>query len=164
MYKLNLSDNSFIIADDDFLIHLHLGFIKKDITISQYMKHYKFYKYFYLIDLINNKKYKRTFSITKIDNSNFTIGSRIKYAIDIQIGDLIIGPNGEPKTVKELHSGEDDLYNININNISYTVNGGHILALVDKDTGEHLEIPVNVYMHMDNEFKSHYVMEEVINL
>ena len=51
------------------------------------------------------------------------------------------------------------MYDININGTTYTVNEGHILELVDKDTGEHLQMQVGVYIKMNDEFKSHYVME-----
>ena len=51
------------------------------------------------------------------------------------------------------------MFEIEVNGEIITVNGGHILNLVDIDTDEHLEMPVNVFMHMTDEFKSHYVME-----
>ena len=161
MYKINLSDKSFIIADDDYKLTLFSIFRKKRITVKEYMSTNKYKKY-YLVDIINNKKIKLTFTIEET-NLDFPIGSRIKYSNDIVVGDLIQGPDGKPRTVNELHTGEDDMYEINVNNKTYTVNGGHILSLVDKETNEHLEIPVNIYMHMNDEFKSHYVMEVVIN-
>lgn len=159
MYKILLSDNSFIVADEDFQLNLYKGLIKKSITIKDYLTNSKKYKDFYLVDYINNKKEKRQFTIDKIENINIPIGSRIKLAKDIQINDLIMGKDGMPRRVKELHTGEDEMFEININENSYIVNGGHILALVDKETGEHLEMPVNIYMQMDKEFQSHYVME-----
>ena len=50
------------------------------------------------------------------------------------------------------------MYEIAVNGKTYKVNGGHILHLVDKDTQEPLDMPVNIYMYMNDEFKSHYTM------
>ena len=158
MYKILLSDNSFIVADEEYQLKLHKGIFKKNISIKEYLAKDKYHKY-YLLDLIDGKKEKRTFTIEKTDDLDMPIGSRIKLAKDIQIGDLVMGKDGVSRKVKELHTGEDEMYEITVNGKSYTVNGGHILALVDKETGEHLEMPVNVYMHLNEEFHSKYVME-----
>ena len=56
MYKILLSDNSFIVADEDFQLNLYKGLIKKSITIKDYLTNSKKYKDFYLVDYINNKK------------------------------------------------------------------------------------------------------------
>ena len=161
MYKICLSDNSFIVADENYPLNLFYGIFHKNLTVKEYLSTNK-YKKFYLVDKFLSKKIKRSFSIKQVDYLDFPIGSRIKLAKDIQVGDIIQGTNNEPRIVKELHTGEDEMFEINVNGISYTVNGGHILALVNKITGEHLEMPVNVYMHMDDEFKSYYVMEKVM--
>lgn len=158
MYKISLSDNSFIIADENYKLTLFNSIFKRTITIKHYLKFKDKYKNFKLRDLIDNKKIDRTFTIEETD-LDFPIGSRIKYAKDITLGDLIQGPNGELRKVNELHSGEDEMFEINVNDKIYNVNGGHILALVNKDNGEHLEMPVNVFMHMNDEFRSHYAME-----
>lgn len=162
MYKICLSDNSFIVADENYPLNLFYGIFHKKLTVKEYLSTNK-YKKFYLVDKFLSKKTKRYFIIEEVDTLDFPIGSRIKLAKDIQIGDVIQGLNNEPRIVKELHTGEDEMFEINVNGTSYTVNGGHILELVNKETGEHLEMSVNVYMHMDNEFKSYYVMETVIN-
>lgn len=160
MYKINLDDNSFIIADDNYKLTIFRFGIKRHISVKDYLYLKNSSKY-YLVDKINGKKYKRLFTVEFIDSSPFAVGSRIKLAKDIKTDDLVIGKDGTPRRVKELHSGEEDMYEISVNNTTYTVNGGHILALVDRETGEHLEIPVNVFMHMNDEFKSHYVMEKI---
>ena len=162
LYKIKLDDNSFIIADDDYILTLFKHNKKKVVSVKDYLNNNKLWKY-HLVDLIDGKKYKRYFVIDIIANSNFEIGSRIKMSEDVRIGDLVLGSDGKPRRVKELHTGTDEMYEINVNGETYTVNGGHILALVDKDTKEHLELPVNVYMHLDDEFKSHYLMECVKN-
>ena len=162
LYKIKLDDDSFIIADENYEMTLFHHRKKKTIKVSDYIKNSKYWKY-HLVDLIDGKKYKRYFVIDVIAKSDFSVGSRIKMSENIKIGDLVVGSDGKPRRVKELHTGEDEMYEINVNGQTYTVNGGHILALVDKDTNEHLELPVNVYMHMDDEFKSHYVMEMVEN-
>lgn len=157
MYKICLSDNSFIIADENYILNLFNGIKRKKLSLKNYLSTNKYEKY-YLVDKINGKTIKRTFTIEETD-LDIPIGSRIKLAKDIQVGDLIQGTNGEPRVVNELHTGNDEMFEINVNNKSYIVNGGHILALINKDNGEHLEMPVNIFMHMDSEFQSHYAME-----
>ena len=50
------------------------------------------------------------------------------------------------------------MYEIAVDGRKYVVNGGHILHLVDKRTQEPLDIPVNIYMYMNDDFRSHYAM------
>lgn len=159
LYKINLDDNSFIIADENYEMTIFYMLNKKKVTIKDYLVSNKYKKY-YMMDKIDKDLIKRYFTITETtEDTKLPLNARIKYAKDIQIGDLVEGPDGIPQKVNELHTGEDDMYDINVNGETYTVNGGHILALIDKDTNEHLEMPVNVFMHMDDEFKSHWVME-----
>lgn len=163
LYKILLDDNSFIIADDNYVLTLFKKTKKKKLSVKDYLINNKFWEY-YLVDLINNKKIIRHFTIEPLNDATeqslgIKIGSRIKYASDIKENDLVVGVDGKPRRVNNLHTGEDDMYNIEVNGQSYIVNGGHILSLVDKDTGEHLDIQLNVYLHMDDEFKSHYLME-----
>lgn len=167
LYKIRLDDDSFIIANDDYVLTLFRHGKKKKVTVKDYINNSKYWKY-HMLDLINKKKVKRYFVIDNLGETTETelgikIGSRVKRAIDIKEDDLVLGADYKPRRVKELHTGEDDMYEINVNGQTYKVNGGHILALVDKETGEHLEIPLNVYMHMDDEFKSHYSMEIVVD-
>lgn len=160
-YKILLDDNSFIVADDDYKIKIFWLFFNETIKVKSYLNNNRFNKY-YMLDKINGKLIKRHFKVIPFDNlENYKVGSRIKLAKDIQIGDLVLGADGNPRMVEELHTGEDDMYEITIDDKSYVVNGGHILELIDRDTQEHLQIPVNVYMHMSDEFKSHYVMERI---
>ena len=162
-YKITLSDNSFIIVDDDYEIAIFFMLMKKVMKVKDYLDNYEKYNKYYMFDNINGNLVKRDFTIEETD-LDFPIGARLKYSKDIQVGDLIAGEDGNPRVVNELHTGEDDMYEIEVDGETYTVNGGHILALVDKDTGEHLEMPVNVFMHMNEEFQSHWVMEKIENL
>lgn len=164
LYKIKLDDDSFIVANEEYTLTLFKHHKMRKVTVAQYLINNKFWKY-HLVDIIDGKKIKRYFVIeplTDYEKSlNISVGSRIKYASDIKENDLVLGSDGSPRKVNELHTGEDDMYNICVNGQEYTVNGGHILALVDNETGEHLEIPVNVYMHLNDEFKSHFSMEVV---
>ena len=164
LYKINISDNSFIIADDNYRLSIFYLAKKVNISIKELFDNLHKYKNYYLFDIINNKKIKRTFLIEKIENqedslTKIPIGSRIKLAKDIQVNDLVVGPDGSPRTINELHFGEEEMYEIEVNGNTYTVNGGHILELIDTESGEHIEMPVNIYIHMDDNFKSHVVME-----
>lgn len=162
MYKILLDDDSFIVANDDYKIRLFHGIFRHVVTIKSYLINNGRFKKYYLLDIVNGNKVKRSFTIEPFDNTeNFKVGSRIKLAKDIQVNDLILGVDNKPRRVKELHRGEDEMYEINVNGASYVVNGGHILELVDKETGEHKEMPVNIFMHMGDDFKSHYAMEKI---
>ena len=161
-YKITLSDNSFIIADENYKITIFFMLSKKTITVQQYLDNLTKYDMYYMVDKIGTDRIKRTFTIEETD-LDFPIGSRIKYAKDIQLGDLIEGADGTPRKVEELHNGEEEMFNITVDGETYTVNGGHILALVDKDTGEHMEMPVNVFMCLSEDEQAHWVMEKVIN-
>ena len=159
-YKINLSDNSFIVADENYEITIFYMFMKHTISVKEYLDNIQKYEKYYMFDKINHEMIKRTFTIEEFE-TNIPVGSRIKYAKDIQVGDLVLGEDGQPRIVEELHTGEEEMYEIEVGGETYTVNGGHILELVDKDTGEHLQMPVNIFLHMDEEFQSHWVMEQV---
>lgn len=161
MYKINLDDNSFIIVDGNYKLTLFRLGRRKVLSVNDYLIKQKYHKY-HLLDEINGTKIKRNFTIETINSSPFALGSRIKLAKDINVGDIIMGKDGSPRIVKELHTGNEEMFEINVNGVTYTVNGGHILALVDRETGEHLEIPVNIFMHMNDEFRSKYVMEKLV--
>ena len=53
------------------------------------------------------------------------------------------------------------MYKLIIDDEELVVNENHILALVDKETGEKINMPVNVFMLMDDDFKSKVCMEKV---
>ncbi len=58
-----------------------------------------------------------------------------KMSQDIGVGDILIGDDGYPRTVEELCTGEDEMYEVNQGKgVSYTVNSKHKLAL--KFSGE----------------------------
>ena len=154
MYRINLSDNSFIVADENYTLRVFRGCFSKRLTVKQCLE--RDMSKYCLYDLIDKKKIKRTFTIEPFD-TDLPVGSRIKLSQDIKEGDLVLGVNGAEK-VAELHTGVDDMYEIAVNGKTYKVNGGHILHLVDKDTQEPLDMPVNIYMYMNDEFKSQYTM------
>lgn len=57
----------------------------------------------------------------------------VKSAEDIQVGDQLMGPDSQPRTVTELHTGVDSLYRITPSKGgSFTVNRGHILSLANE--------------------------------
>jgi hypothetical protein len=56
--------------------------------------------------------------------------SSIKFAQDIKVGDILIGNDGNKRTVLELYNGEDEMYEISqTNGENYIVNSKHTLAL-----------------------------------
>lgn len=61
--------------------------------------------------------------------------STIKMSQDINVGDILVGDDGEKRTVNNLMRGEDDMYEVKQNNgDSYIVNSKHKLVL--KYTGD----------------------------
>ena len=161
MYKIRLDDNSYFIVDEDYEITIFWLCFKKTVTIKDYLQNQKLHKY-YMKDCINGKIYKREFLVEPFDNKNqLPINKRLKDSQDVQVGDCVIDPEGNPNIVSELHRGEDKMYQLEIDGETFVVNGGHILALVNKETGEKLDISVELYLQMSDEFKSYYVMEKI---
>ena len=55
----------------------------------------------------------------------------------IRVGDQLMGPDSTPRTVLELHRGQDMMYEIEpIKGAAFTVNAGHILSLVRTNEGD----------------------------
>lgn len=60
----------------------------------------------------------------------------VKPVEQVQIGDRLVGPDSQPRTVIGLGSGEDEMYTIvPVKGNSYTVNSGHILSVVMSSDG-----------------------------
>lgn len=58
-----------------------------------------------------------------------------KLSQDINIGDILVGDDGEKRIVEDLISGEDDLYEVKQNNAdTYIVNSKHMLVLKTKQS------------------------------
>lgn len=73
----------------------------------------------------------------------------IKMVQDIQVGDLLMGDNSQPRTVLSLANGIDDMFDVTSeNNEVYTVNKEHVLCLqLIKNKKSHvIEIPVKDYI------------------
>lgn len=73
----------------------------------------------------------------------------IKMSQDIQVGDVLIGDDEQPRTVVSTSSGVDDLYQINqLAGMSYTVNSQHTLVLKMVGSPRIHEIKVADYVSM----------------
>lgn len=56
---------------------------------------------------------------------------------DVKVGDLLLGNDGTPRKVLELHNGVDDMYKVTpIKGEPFVVNGGHILHLYKTNEGK----------------------------
>ena len=56
---------------------------------------------------------------------------------DVKVGDFLLGDDGTPRKVLELHRGIDNLYKVTpIKGESFVVNGGHILHLYKTNEGK----------------------------
>jgi hypothetical protein len=50
---------------------------------------------------------------------------------NIKVGDWLLGPDGTPRLVEQLHRGTDDMYRIHpVHGSPFVVNGGHTLSLI----------------------------------
>ena len=84
---------------------------------------------------------------------------------DIEVGDLVLGVDGNPKRVRETHSGFDQLFQVKQSRgLNYVVNGAHTLvlrcgygtgnkkftpgSLVQPSVQEFLELPKNIRKHL----------------
>ena len=89
----------------------------------------------------------------------------IKMVQDVQVGDLVMGPDSKPRRVLELHQGESKLYKVNQSGgDAYIVNDRHILSLYrvkertcdrkSSYTQSHLQdIPIEDYLQGTKNYK-----------
>lgn len=73
----------------------------------------------------------------------------MKMSQDIQVGDVLIGDDGERRDVLSTFSGTDEMYQVNqISGMSYTVNSQHTLLLKKTGSPKIYEIKVADYLSM----------------
>lgn len=88
---------------------------------------------------------------------------------EIHVGDKIMGPDGQPRTVLHLHRGTDDMYRITPNKgDTFAVNGDHILYLeghkLRGGVPSILEVSArDVYNHIKNHMRSRRLRALVID-
>lgn len=163
LYKIALSDLSFIVADENYKLCLfkHSTGRPHRVSVSQLLKTNK-YKNYFLMEKQQDQTYNPVLLSYKIEpydlDTELIVGGRYKMSQDIRVGDLVLGENGEPDEVVDLHSGNEELYELCIDGETIIVNAGHILHLKDKETDEEIDIPVNIFLHMSEEFQDRYVM------
>ena len=86
----------------------------------------------------------------------------IKKVEDIVVGDFVMGPDKKPREVLALHRGQDEMYEIESEDGNkHIVNGGHILPLYDIETKQILNMPLYLYLNLDDENKSKLKMIKV---
>ena len=161
-YLVRLDDFSVVVGSTDMeLVVYKYGFLKyrKPVQTLVNKKHYC------ILDNVNGKAVRKWIDVIPLINDHtfdeYPDGTRLKNSQDIKVGDLVIGEDGTPRRVNKLHSGEEQMYKLTIDDEELVVNENHILALVDKETGEKINMPVNVFMLMDDDFKSKVCMEKV---
>lgn len=88
----------------------------------------------------------------------------IKKIQDIKQGDLVMGPDNSPRKVINLHTGEDDMFEIETEEgIKHIVNGDHTLVLINKNNNKKINISVKGFINSDDEFKNTYKLIKVLN-
>lgn len=165
-YKLTLSDNSFFIVDENYkLVLFHKENYTNKVVIS--VQHYLNSDYFnfVLLDKVDETLIPLTFTIEEFDNkNNIPLYKRLKRIQDVRQGDKVLGPDNLPRTVMDLHRGEDEMFEIKTEEgITHRVNGDHMLHLVNKfDTKDTVDISVKGYLAMDDSFKEAYKLVKII--
>lgn len=77
-----------------------------------------------------------------------------RMAHQITKGDLLMGPDSQPRQVVNLHTGEDRMHLVTpVKGDPFVVNQGHILSLVRTETGEVVNITVDDYYKTTKWFK-----------
>ena len=73
----------------------------------------------------------------------------IKMSQHIEVGDVLVGDDGNKRTVLKTVTGDDDLYEVTqTNGATYTVNSKHKLVLKNSTSNKIVEILVDQYMIM----------------
>lgn len=159
LYKITLSDKSFFIVDDTYILTIFKKFdfntkIEVPITENVNTEEYIF------LDNKDNLLIPLFFAIETTDNiENYPLNTRLKNVQDVQINDLVIGPDKLPRRVVGLHKGEDEMYKIKTSSgKSVTVNGGHILHLIDKKKNI-VQVKVRDYIQYYDRYKHLKMLE-----
>ena len=67
----------------------------------------------------------------------------VRLVEDIAVGDLLMGPDSQPRRVESLARGREMMYRVaQSHGASYTVNESHILSLMHRTTREIVNVPV----------------------
>lgn len=89
---------------------------------------------------------------------------------DVKVGDFLLGNDGTPRKVLELHNGVDDMYKVTpIKGEPFVVNGGHILHLYKTNEGKEYnscqprydEISVKEYVVKSSNYKHLHKLHRV---
>lgn len=89
---------------------------------------------------------------------------------DVKVGDFLLGNDGTPRKVLELHNGVDDMYKVKpIKGEPFVVNGGHILHLYKTNEGKgynscqprYDEISVKEYVAKSTNYKHLHKLHRV---
>lgn len=89
---------------------------------------------------------------------------------DVKVGDFLLGNDGTPRKVLELHNGVDDMYKVTpIKGEPFVVNGGHILHLYKTNEGKgynscqprYDEISVKEYVVKSDNYKHLHKLHRV---
>ncbi len=82
---------------------------------------------------------------------------KIKLAQDLEVNDIIMGPDSNRRLIRSITTGKEMMYTIKDleSGDSYTVNESHILSLKNKLTDEVININLVDYLKLDDYTKSH---------
>lgn len=79
-----------------------------------------------------------------------------KYSQDIQVGDRLVGDDGQPRRVLDLCTGEDQMYQIDqTKGMRYIVNSKHTLLVQCTNQDNVLELSVEAYLQLAPEHRKH---------
>lgn len=78
----------------------------------------------------------------------------VKQIKDIKVGEKVMGDDGTPRKVIDIHRGYGAMYEVRQSEgETYYVNDGHILSLIDIRTYKKVDIPIMRYIFLSNQEK-----------
>lgn len=90
----------------------------------------------------------------------------IKPAIDVKVGDELVGDDGTKRIVLQTTSGTDEMFDINLSNgKSFTANSQHMLTLYSETDDKIVDMKLCDYMILSNDEKdAFYMMNNVSSI
>lgn len=147
-YRLCIDDRQYMFVPSFFPLVLHKGLSKKKVTVEE-AKRLDLMNYW----LLDKRNQKRFLEIQEAE-VNAPIGVFFKYSQDLEVGDWILNRDNKPQPILKTHTGKDNMFEIAFEDgTSYVVDSKQILRLKDEQTGEEVNMQVDVYLLMDDDFK-----------
>ncbi|CAH9015954.1 helicase/UvrB [Vibrio phage 393E50-1] len=89
-----------------------------------------------------------------VDTPIMMFDGSIKMVQDVEVGELLMGPDSKPREVLTLARGREELFKVTpVKGDAYVVNKSHILSLKKTGTYEVVNLPLTEYLESNSTFK-----------